>query len=169
MTAAWYVLHTKPRRETAVYSYLRTQGVEVFYPSVKVKPVNPRASTIRPYFPRYLFVRADLGEVGISALQWVPNAIGLVQFDGIPAAVPDSLVITLKRRIEEIKVAGGLVFHELAPGDAVRITQGPLAGYNALFDLRLSGTQRVQVLLEMLGRPVYVQVDAGAIEKKRAR
>lgn len=169
MGTAWYVLHTKPKRETAVYSYLKTQGIEVFYPSVKVKPVNPRASTIRPYFPRYLFVHADLDEVGISALQWVPNAIGLVQFDGIAAAVPDSLVITLKKRLEEIKAAGGLALDGLAPGDAVRITQGPLAGYDALFDMRLTGTERVQVLLEMLGRQVRVQVDAGAIEKKKTR
>lgn len=169
MGSAWYVLHTKPKRETVVYNYLRSQGVEVFYPSVKVKPVNPRASKIRPYFPRYLFVHADLGEVGISALQWVPNAIGLVQFDGIAAAVPDSIVITLKKRLEEIKAAGGLALDGLAQGDAVRITQGPLAGYDALFDMRLSGTERAQVLLEMLGRLVRVQVEVGAIEKKKPR
>ncbi len=169
MGTAWYVLHTKPKRENAVYAYLKTHGVEVFYPSVKIKPVNPRASTVRPYFPRYLFVHADLDEVGVSALQWVPNAIGLVQFDGIPAAVPDSIVITLKKRIEEIRAAGGLALDGLAPGDAVRITQGPLAGCDALFDMRLTGTQRVQVLLEMLGRLVRVQVDAGAIEKKKPR
>jgi len=35
--------------------------------------------------------------------------------------------------------------------------------------MRLSGSERVQVLLQMLGRLVKVQVNAGAIEKRRVR
>jgi len=63
-TASWYVIHSKPRKENQVNAYLRTQGFETFYPTLRVQPVNPRASRIRPYFPRYLFVHADLDEVG---------------------------------------------------------------------------------------------------------
>lgn len=51
----------------------------------------------------------------------------------------------------------------------MRITHGPFAGYEAIFDMRLSGSERVQVLLQMLGRLVKVQVNAGAIEKRRVR
>lgn len=166
-TASWYVIHSKPRKENQVNAYLRTQGFETFYPTLHVQPVNPRASKIRPYFPRYLFVHADLDEVGVSALQWVPGAIGLVSFDGQPVPVPEYVVHELKRRVAEIRAAGGLVFDGLQPGDAVRITQGPFAGYEAVFDMRLSGSERVQVLLQMLGRLVKVQVNAGAIEKRR--
>jgi len=168
-TAAWYVLHSKPHKEQQVNAYLRTQGFETFYPTLRVQPINPRASKIRPYFPRYLFVRADLDEVGISALQWVPGAIGLVEFDGYVAPVPDSVVHELKRRVAAIEAAGGLTFDGLQPGDPVRITHGPFAGYEAIFDMRLSGSERVQVLLQMLGRLVKVQVNAGAIEKRRVR
>jgi len=81
--------------------------------------------------------------------------------------VPDSVVHELKRRVAEIRAAGGLTFDGLKAGDAVRITQGPFAGYEAIFDMRLSGPERVQVLLTMLGRLVKVQVNAGAIEKRR--
>lgn len=168
-TAAWYVLHSKPRKEQQVNAYLRAQGFETFYPTLRVQPINPRASKMRPYFPRYLFVRADLDEVGISALQWVPGAIGLVEFDGYVAPVPDSVVHELKRRVAAIEAAGGLTFDGLQPGDPVRITHGPFAGYEAIFDMRLSGSERVQVLLQMLGRLVKVQVNAGAIEKRRVR
>jgi hypothetical protein len=41
-----------------------------------------------------------------------------------------------------------------------------LAGYEAIFDLQLSGSERVQVLLEMLGRLVKVTVNTSAIEKR---
>ncbi|NLF77447.1 MAG: hypothetical protein GX573_17265, partial [Chloroflexi bacterium] len=47
------------------------------------------------------------------------------------------------------------------------ITQGALAGYEALFDMRLSGSERVQVLLEMLGRQVRMQLHASQIERWR--
>ena len=70
----WYALQTKPRKEMQVNSYLSSHRIEVFYPTAAVKPVNPRASKVRAYFPNYLFVKADLEAIGLSALQWVPGA-----------------------------------------------------------------------------------------------
>jgi transcription elongation factor/antiterminator RfaH len=165
MGSAWYVLYTKPKKENLVFSYLKSQGFEVFYPTVKVKPVNPRASKIHPLFPRYMFVCADLAEVGISALQWIPNVIGLVHFGGHPAVLPDNVVHEVRQQVAKLHEKGGMTPDGLKRGDPVRITQGPLAGYGALFDVRLSGTQRVQILLNMVGRPMKVQVDANTIEK----
>jgi transcriptional antiterminator RfaH len=169
MGSAWYVIQSKPHKENQLSSYLETQGFEVFYPTIEVKPVNPRSSKIRPYFPRYMFVRTDLEEVGISALQWVPGAIGLVQFQGYAAPVPDNVIIEIRRRMAGIQAAGGVQLDGLKQGDPVQITHGPLAGFEAIFDLQLSGAERVQVLLEMLGRLVKVQVQAGAIEKRRKK
>ena len=166
MAVAWYVMHTKPKKENQVFAYLESQGFEVFYPSMQVKPVNPRALKVRPYFPRYIFVHSDIEEVGLSVLQWVPNAIGLVKFGGYAAPVPDHIVNELQKRVDEIRAMGGLRRDNLKHGDTVKITEGPLAGYEALFDMRLSGNERVQVLLEMLGRLIKVQVDVSMIERK---
>jgi transcription elongation factor/antiterminator RfaH len=166
-TKSWYVVQSKPRKENQLHAYLAAQGFEVFYPTIQVTPVNPRASKIRPYFPRYMFVHADLEEVGLSALQWVPGAIGIVQFDGYAVPVPDHVIHELKQRVQTINASGGVAPNDLKTGDPVRITHGPLAGYEGIFDLRLSGSERVQVLLEMLGRQVKARLNAGAIEKKR--
>ena len=89
MDAHWYAIFSKPRKEVQVGSYLRTQGITTFFPTYRVKPVNPRSSTTRAFFPRYLFVHANLSETGMGALQWIPGAVGIVQFDGAPASVPD--------------------------------------------------------------------------------
>jgi transcription elongation factor/antiterminator RfaH len=168
-TTAWYVLHSKPHKENQIDSYLQSQKLETFYPTLRVQPVNPRASKIRPYFPGYLFVRADLETVGVSALKWIPGAVGLVSFAGQPGTVPDYIIRELRQRIAEIEAAGGLTLDGLKQGDPVRITHGPFAGYEAIFDMRLSGAERVQVLLQMLGRLVKVQVNASAIEKQRVK
>lgn len=169
MDAQWYAVFSKPRKELQVDSYLRNHGVKTFFPTYRVKPVNPRSSTTRAFFPRYLFVYADLSETGMSALQWVPGAVGLVQFDGEPAPIPDYFIDELRKRIAAVEAAGGLNLDGLRKGDQVKITSGPFAGYDALFDMRLTGEERVQVLLHWLGREVKVKVDMNAIEKRRAR
>ena len=163
----WYVIRAKSRRERFLHDQLSGQGLEVFYPAVRVHPVNPRAATERAYFPGYLFVHLDLEAVGANRLRWMPAAVGLLEFGGEPAMVPEALVTQLKRRVASIQAAGGLVFADLRKGDAVKITSGPLAGYEAIFDLRLKGADRVRVLLELLRRQVAVEIDSGSIRKLR--
>ncbi len=163
----WYVIRSKPHRERIVREQLSSQGVEVFFPAVRVQPVNPRAARERAYFPGYLFVHIDLAAEGANRIRWLPAAIGLLEFGGEPAIVPDALVAQLKHRIATIQAAGGLVLADLQHGDVVRITSGPLEGYEAIFDLRLKGSDRVRVLIELLRRQVTVELNVGSIRKAK--
>jgi transcription antitermination factor NusG len=171
MPDAWYALRTKPRKEDVVWKQASEQGFEVFYPRLRVQPVNPRSRKVRPYFPSYLFVKVDLSEVGLSIFQWMPHAIGLVSFGGEPAAVPDNLITAIHKRVEEIAAAGGEVFDGLKAGDTITIDYGPFEGYEAIFDGRLPGSERVRVLLQLLTnrRQVAVEMDASQIRKKKKR
>lgn len=162
---AWYVLHSKPRKENQLNTFLQSNGIETFYPTLSVKLVNPRASKVRPYFPRYMFIHADLDVVGISLLKWSPGLDRLVEFGGQPATVQAPVIAKLKHTLATIEAAGGIRSLDLQPGDRVRIMEGPLAGYEAIFDTYLSGNERVKVLLEMLGRQVTISLDTNAIEK----
>ncbi len=168
MPLNWYAIHSHPNKEELLWEQILSHGFETFYPRVRVHPVNPRARKIKPYFPGYLFVRADLGSTGISLFHWMPYATGLVSFGGEPSIVPDHLISTIQQRIGEIAEAGGVLFDQLQPGDAVTIHSGPFAGYEAIFDVRLAGSERVRVLLKMLSEnTVPLELDAGLIEKKR--
>ncbi|MEN8171570.1 MAG: transcription termination/antitermination NusG family protein [Chloroflexota bacterium] len=167
MALQWYALRSKPRKEDIVWKQIRSHGLEHFYPRMRVHPVNPRSRKVKPYFPGYLFVRADLEETGMSLFQWMPYALGLVSFDGQPSPVPDNLIQALKKRIVEIAAAGGEVFDGLEPGDKVRIHAGPFRGYEAVFDARLSGVERVRVLLQFIDhqRVVPVKLKPSQIRK----
>lgn len=169
MAKKWYVVRCKPRKEDVVWRQLRTHGYENFYPRIRVNPVNPRSRKIRPYFPGYLFVRVDLDESGMSAFNWMPHTVGLVSFGGEPAIVPDNLVVEIEKRVQQINEAGGEVLDGLKPGDVVVIQDGPFKGYEAIFDTRITGSERVRVLLELLSnqRQVPVELDAGQISKGR--
>jgi len=171
MSSNWYALRSKPRKEEVVWRQIRIQGFDVFYPRLKVQPINPRSKKWRPYFPGYLFVKADIDQVGLSAFQWMPHAMGLVCFGDEPAVVPENLVVAIQKRVEEIAAAGGELFDGLHPGDKILISDGPFAGYEAIFDTKIPGSERVRVLLQLLNnqRQVPVELDAGQIKQKKRR
>jgi transcriptional antiterminator RfaH len=168
MALHWYALRSKPRKEDVVWKQVREQGFEVFYPRLRVQPVNPRSRKIKPYFPGYLFVRVDIEAVGLSTFQWMPHSTGLVSFGGEPSPVPDNLIYAIQRRVEEIIEAGGELFDALHKGDQVGISYGPFEGYEAIFDARLPGTQRVRVLLKFLSdRYVPVELEVAHLQLKK--
>lgn len=166
MSQYWYTLRVKPHKERSVYQLLQARDVTVYFPRIKVKPKNPRAAKVRPYFPGYMFVQADLEALGANAFQWTPGTRGLVTFGDIPAVVPESLVYELEKRIRQIEARGGLAAGKYKKGDQVRIVEGPFAGYEAIFDVYLCGAERVQVLLAFLSQhPHPLKLDAFQIEK----
>lgn len=170
MNDHWYALRSKPQKEDVVWRQLQAKGVEVFYPRLRVNPVNPRAKKVKPYFPGYMFVKLDLEEVGISAFQWMPHALGLVSFGGEPSTVPEHLIHAIRNKVQAIADAGGENLSDLKPGDIVRVHDGPFAGYEAIFNERLPGTERVRVLLEFLNRrQVSVELLAAQIESVRKK
>ncbi len=146
----WYVMHSKPNKEEFLYDQLRIRNIETYYPCIKVNPVNPRSRKRKPYFPGYLFVRANLETIGTSTLQWTPGTLGLVDFGGELATVPDEVLETIRHQVERINEISHEKLESFKPGDMVRIQSGPLAGYHAIFDSRISGHERVRVLLQML-------------------
>ncbi len=168
MAEHWYALRSKPQKEEVVWRQVRERGFEVFYPRMRVNPVNPRSRKFRPYFPGYMFIKVDIETIGMSTFQWLPHTTGLVSFGGEAASVPDNLIFAIMRRVKEISEAGGEVFDDLHKGDVVLIGYGPFEGYEAIFDARLPGTERVRVLLQFLSdRYVPVELEAGHLQPKR--
>ena len=170
MAESWYALRSKPRKEEVLWRQLLAREIEVYFPRIRVHPVNPRSRKLRPYFPGYMFVQVDIEAVGASKFNWMPFAIGLVSFDGEPAVVPEGLINEVRKRVDEIAAAGGEFYDGLQPGDPVRISSGPFAGYEAIFDMRLPGSERVRVLIQMLtDRNMPVELKAGQVQRKKKR
>jgi len=168
MSLLWYALRSKTRKEDVVYRQLIGQDVETFYPRLRVNPVNPRSRRYKPYFPGYLFVRLDITELGSNAFKWMPHTLGLVSFGGEPAIVPENLIYEIRLRVEMIDQAGGEVLEGINEGDVVKISDGPFRGYEAIFDSKLPGSERVRVLLQLLdSRNVPVELSTSSIQQKK--
>jgi len=168
MTTFWYAMRSKPKKEDFLARQLESYNVELYYPRIHAQPVNPRARKFQPFLPGYLFVHVDLDVINTSTLRWMPGASDLVSFDGKPASVPDLLIAALKRQIDQHNASTGDLTKDLQSGDPVLIQDGPFKGYEALFDVHLSGGERVRVLLNLLQRrQVPLELQTRQIRSKK--
>jgi transcriptional antiterminator RfaH len=133
---------------------------------VSVHTVNPRAKKVKPYFPGYLFVRLDANFLSKYTFRWMPHIVGLVSCGDEPTPVPDALVAAIRRRVAEFALVCADPAHGMKRGDAVRIQAGPFEGYEAVFDMRMSGNDRVKVLLELInGKSVALDIQATKVDR----
>jgi len=170
MNLKWYVLHSKPNKEMILWRELVARGIECYYPQLHVQPVNPRSRKIKPYFPGYVFIHIDIEEAGASTFQWMPFSTGFVSFHAIPATVPDNLIQSIRRQVEEINAESSNQEAGLNRGERVVIQGGPFDGYEAIFDARLPGRERVRVLLKLLQvRQMNLELPATQIQRQKQK
>lgn len=162
----WYVIQTQPNGEARATTNLDQQGFEVYAPRyLKTCRHARRIMTVKaPLFPRYIFVRID-----VTMQQWrvINSTYGvsrLIERGGLPTPVVAGVVEALKLRAGIdgfFKVdAGALRFKS---GDSIRVRQGAFDECLGIFEAR-TDSERVAILLELLGRKVRVVLDAQAIE-----
>lgn len=162
-TTAWYLVHTKPRQEDLALANLERQGYQCYLPQMRIERVRRRKVEVatEPMFPRYLFIRLDSSDQGKS---WSPirSTLGvsqLVQFGARAAKVDDALVDLLRQRERTLPTEA--MFHS---GDSVVITDGPFAGIEAIYQTA-DADRRAFILLDILSKPVSMQIDAGRLRK----
>src|SRR5204863_2709183 len=103
-----------------------------------VNTVNPRARKVKAFFPSHLFVEVDLETTSASTLHWMPAAVNLVSFDGMPAPVPDTLISAIERQVEQINASQENFVKGLKLGDVVVILGSPLQAMRRFsMDIRL--------------------------------
>lgn len=162
-TAAWYLVHTKPRQEEIALANLQRQGYDCYLPQMRIERIRRRKAEVatEPMFPRYLFIRLDSSDQGKS---WSPirSTLGvsqLVHFGARAAKVDDTLVDLLRQRERALPTEA--MFHS---GDSVVIADGPFAGIEAIYQT-VDAERRAFILLEFLAKPVSMHIDAGRLRR----
>ncbi len=147
MSAEWYVLQTKPRKEDFVAGQLNGRRAEIFFPRLveSVRTGEGRQHRLAPMFPSYLFVKIDVDENG-KGVRYTPGVKDFLRCDGEPEPVAPDIVASLQDRMGPTGVYEPPLPH-LSPGARMRIEEGPLRGMDVIFEKELSGPERVAVLL----------------------
>ncbi len=160
----WYVVHCQPLRERYTAQNLSRQlGLTVYLPEVRY--YSHHVLEEAPLFPRYLFVKADLGVTALSRINATEGVSRLVAFDDVPLPVPNEIVHALYERIATLNREGGLVEHGFKSGEVVEIVGGALRGIEAIFLGPIEPSARVWVLIELLGRMQNIEINASEVAK----
>ncbi len=150
LAAHWYVLQSKVHKEEVLWQRLRARGFEVFYPRLFVHNKKTKSLKIRPYFPGYLFVHLNLDEVCASYFQWMPDAIGLVSFEDQPTWIPDQFIQAVQGHLKKVAAIGERLLAGFDEGELPEAGDGSQNPYQAIFDSRLTGEERVEALYRLL-------------------
>jgi len=156
---AWYCVRTKPKHEHIAAANLRKNlGLEVFSPCLKMER-NTRKGIRRvtePLFPCYLFVRCAL-EKSFDSIQHANGVAALVHFGGRVPQIANPIIGELQSLFPGDEPL--LVEDCISPGEEIAVGEGPFSGMKAVVLRVLPARQRVQVLLEILGRPAPLELD----------
>jgi transcriptional antiterminator RfaH len=146
------------RERSALHCLSAVNGFEIYSPRIQA-PRARREDDTRPLFPGYAFV---LIIAQWWAARWSPGVVRIILDGAVPAKVPDRIIAELRERER-----GGVVRLPEAPGlragDRVRVVRGPLVGFAGIYS-DMSGRQRVEVLLTLLGGQTRVTLPKSDVE-----
>lgn len=160
----WYVVRTKLRKETVVEKRITDLGLEVFLPWLRSRRrIGTRYQwVVSPLFPGYIFCRLDLLLSG-KAVRYAPGVKDFVKFGSRIAEVGENVIKEIRDRcpkgVAEIKP------RPYRSGEPVMIREGPFAGLEAMFEREMMGSERVAILLELLGRQTRLVLSSEMIAR----
>lgn len=162
----WFCLRTQTKREHIAAKMLsKLEAVEVFCPRISQvrKTRNGKKRFVDALFPGYIFACFHFDHKYRQVIH-TQGVTGIVQH-GERRALPEKVVQQLKQTFPEpITEAPD---PSIEPGATVELVQGSLQGLQGKVLAALPAQNRIQVLLEFLGREITVSVTAETILLKK--
>ena len=161
----WYVVHTHSLGESKAIFHLMRQGFETYLPQYKKTRRHARKVDVvaRPLFPRYLFVALDMSKDRWWSVESTVGVSHLVCNGEEPTSLPDRVVDALRAREDTDGYCAMSFLDAFKKGQKVEVSDGPLSQFIGIFDT-ISDTERVYILLNLMGREVRVRVPAQAVK-----
>jgi transcriptional antiterminator RfaH len=140
--------------------------VEVFNPQLRLVRSTRRGRVwcIESLFPNYLFARFVPPSM-LEKIRYTPGVKVVLQFGDRLPVIPDSVIEELR---QSLATDGARVFTD-APmeGEEVEIAVGPFQGIKGPVIRVLPAKQRVQILLDVMGRAVPAELSFESVLFKR--
>jgi transcriptional antiterminator RfaH len=163
---SWFAVYTKPRQEQIALENLERQGFRCFLP-MAINPYQRRSASklrIEPLFPRYLFLNAIPNQQSLGPVRSTRGVATLVRFGTELARLPEEVIRRVNSRRDPESGLVKLDPAPVAPGDKVKVFDGPLAGLEGIFKER-KGEKRALMLATLLGTESTIEVNAMMLQK----
>jgi transcriptional antiterminator RfaH len=160
----WFVVQTQPNSERRAAAHLVRQGFQVYFPRyLKRRSHAGKVDMVAaPLFPRYLFVAIDLVTQQWRTIRSTFGVSQLVCHGDRPAALADDIIAGLRGREDENGLVG-VDRSAFKPGEKVRVVGGAFTDHFGIFEA-IGDSERVAILLDLLGRKVRVVMNLNVIE-----
>lgn len=183
----WYVVHTYSGMENRVRQNIEMRSTtltggeniyEVVVPTEEAFEIRggQRKKVTRVVVPGYCMVRMDMTDESWSIVRHTPSVTGFVGYDNTPVPLDLDEVEQMLRPAVITKVSAESAVNtrtekkkievvDFAEGDSVVVTDGPFASMHATITEINVNTQRLKVLVEIMGRETPLELDFSQVQK----
>lgn len=184
----WYLLQCASKSDQYVRDWLDKLHFENYYPQVReMRPVPKRKLTASqrkaemtimrpqtvPFFPRYIFVRFDIGGGLWRDIFGFVGVVGMHCSGDVPAPIEDALIDRLRANEVDGAIPGKTQSrHIFRLGERVRVIDGPFASFygtvEKLADVPIEAIDpdtRIKVALDIFGRATPVELEVSQVAK----
>jgi transcriptional antiterminator RfaH len=158
----WHCLRTQRKREHIAASILQhLDGIEVFNPRISQvkKTRSGKKRFVEALFPSYIFAKFCYAK----QFREVTHSQGVVRIvqNGDRRVVPEAAIAELKESLPNERIEAP--DPSIQPGAEVQVLTGGLKGLNGKVIAQLPATNRVDILLDFLGREITVAIESSDI------
>ncbi len=164
MEKNWFVVRTKVGDENRANRNLANQEIETFLPLFKDFHYRSgkMVQSIKPLFPNYLFALFD-PDLHYSKVKWTRGVTRILGSKEGPIPISEKVVRTIQQKVGEDSLIE--LEDDIKQGDVVQVKSGPLKDLIGVFQKKMSGKDRVRILLNLIGVDVPVQLSKYQIHK----
>ncbi len=154
----WYVINTKPKKESQVERLFEEGGFTIFCPKYL------REKRIGPFFPGYVFLRFEFPEQ-FQLVKYTRGVKRVVGNDGGPTPIPEEIVLGIRARERDGLVVFEKYGEEPAVGDEIEVAEGPLKGLKGIFRREIGDSERVMILLNYVSYQGMLLIEKQKLKK----
>ncbi|MER3403517.1 MAG: transcription termination/antitermination protein NusG [Armatimonadota bacterium] len=173
MRRAWYVVRTLVGKENQVKTGIEKRAesagmtdriFQVLIPTEReVRTKGGQKQTVtRKVFPGYVLVEMILDDETWTLVRTTPSVTGFVESGGKPVPLTPEEVEELEHSIRESRERPRIAF---APGDTVRVNDGPFAEFTGKVESIDPERNKLKVLINIFGRETPVELESDQVEK----
>lgn len=162
----WLVAYVQSCLEKKTAQRLAAMGIECYLPvQSEIRQWSDRRKRVDCLvIPMMIFVHVTPQERPLPLSLQAVSRYMVLRGESAPAVIPDEQMDRFRFMLDYSPEAVEMCSAPLAPGDAVKVIKGPLAGLEGEL-ITVNGKSKVAVRLDMLGC-AHVDVPIGFVEKK---
>lgn len=162
----WLVAYVQSCLEKKTAQRLAAMGIECYLPvQSEIRQWSDRRKRVDCLvIPMMIFVHVTPQERPLPLSLQAVSRYMVLRGESTPAVIPDEQMDRFRFMLDYSPEAVEMCSAPLAPGDAVKVIKGPLAGLEGEL-ITVNGKSKVAVRLDMLGC-AHVDVPIGFVEKK---